>query len=546
MVVTVKEVARFIELTPEHEATIDALLVAIKAKYDPLPELLARILSIYPESQLQNPTTSNPERLYAYMFLVSREWSVEKAMVMIGEVTTYRKANNLDLFRMLPAAFSVRGYDQTAINEFLGSQPRVQPSRYDKVCSGVTQAFTCGIHYWDKQGLPLVYMMFGSADERLLVKKLQQLATVGQKPDDVLWEFVQHTMGTAEEVGLYQQWRADSGELAKDGTDAGAGHIRSSTIVADVKGLSISMLYRPALDIFKACMSRVFRYYPDCVNRIMVVNCPPMIMFAWSIIKGVIDEGVQRKVTFHNVKETPEVLAQVIDRRYIPKHLGGECECEGFCIAHHDPANPMAHVTITEADEVADVLTEDIHIKAGKRHEKHFVLKAGETVYWDFATANSKDINYTVYFIPATEALSKVTKFRTAELEPFPVSREKPGSSCDSFVATKGGTVVLVWDNKHAWIHSKTVQMRVYIEGTDGVYNTDERLVASTSSGNYVPSAEALCPDRPVGRGTSAEAAHGSFNSSTAGTHSHTPTEGRAVRKHKERPAEAEKTHHPH
>lgn len=464
MPVEVPKMNRFVSMTPEREAKIDQLLQKVKENYDPLPFVLRYAMST-PRSEENPPTVRDPVRLFAYMFLVSRRWDVENAYTMLQQVTAFREEANLNSLRQLPSAFSLRGWDEKKVCEFFNAEPRVRPDRFDKVTSGIDAHLQCGLHYWDKSGLPVLYMMIGNTDEEGLLKKLKQLATIGQKPVDVMWEYVQHAIAVGEEVALYQQHLWETGELAKCGVDASEGNIRAVTLVVDCTGLNYKMLWKPAVNLFMDVVKKIFSYWPDCVHRILAVNTPGMVMFAYNIVKGALDEGVQRKVSFYNAKDTPEALSQVIDVKYIPKFLGGQCECEGHCIAPFDPANPKRQ---SKEEDAADVVTEDIVLKAGKKHEKVFHLQRDETVFWDFTTQAGKDVSFGLYFIPASHKQSKDDKFSSKELEPFLVNKNRPTSGTDSYHAPEDGTVVLVWDNKYSWFSSKTVQMRVYMQAEDG------------------------------------------------------------------------------
>lgn len=57
------------------------------------------------------PTKWNNIRLGAYVFLVSRQWNVDKAFEMMKVVYEYRKNNYIDDYVIFPSSFPIRGYD---------------------------------------------------------------------------------------------------------------------------------------------------------------------------------------------------------------------------------------------------------------------------------------------------------------------------------------------------------------------------------------------------------------------------------------------------
>lgn len=468
---TRKPPPRYVKLTPEREAAIDEFLKLVRGKYDPLPMWMERWLALKPADDPNPPTFFNPERLYAYMFLVSRDWDIKKAMEFSDSTILYRAKNHLDDANHLVSAFQVRGWDQEKLIERYGFLRR-EKGRIDRVCAGVDAHFSCGLHYWDRCGLPVLYMMLGSVNEAGLLKKLKQLASVGESAQDVMWEYVMHAIAVGEMLSWCQQKAYDGGELKEDGVDASEGHIRAVTIVVDVSGLNYKMLWKPALDLFQGVISAIFSKYPDCVYRILVVNCPSMIMFAYSIVKGMINEAVQRKVSFYNPEDTFAALSAHIDPRHIPAFLGGECHCDGNCIGSYDPANPTVRQgTGAESDDGAgDVVTEDITLKAGKTLYKEFDLCKNEKAFWEFVSNHGRDVNFTVYFVPTGSGFDQKKPLSPTEpdLKGFIVRRDRPSEGNDSFTAPDDGKLLLVWDNKHSWLKSKSLQMRVYKDGGVG------------------------------------------------------------------------------
>ncbi|CCW70618.1 unnamed protein product [Phytomonas sp. Hart1] len=310
-------------------------------------------------------------------------------------------------------------------------------------------------------------------DEQGLLHRLEAIANVGQSPADVFWEYLQHVVRVCELLMIYQQHRWDAGELAEENVDASEGLIRTITIVIDAKGLNYSMLWKPALDLLKVIVTRMFQYYPNCLQRIIVVNCPKMVWFAYNIVKGFFDVEFRKKIHLHYPKDSLAALEKVIDRRYIPHFLGGDCHCEDNCIGNYDPNSQNFGSDIGEnADETT--ITENITLRAGRIYEKSFFLKKGESVIWEFIMKEGKYILFSSYFIPSSvmESLDQIeqhskkneifTHYGEKCLVNNLIKNDSPTEGVDSYEAVEDGMLLLVWDNKKSWFSSKKIQMKVF------------------------------------------------------------------------------------
>jgi hypothetical protein len=466
---------RYPTLTPAQEDKVTELVDLMKRTYDPLPPHLQAIERYMAKDKANNSTTHNPAREYCYCFLISREWDVQKAFDMLQLAVKYRAANGLDTRAEFPAALSCKGWDQEAVLHALGKDVRPMEQRLDQLCAGIAPYFTLGFHKWDRFGQPVLYMMIGKVDEPGLLKKLKQMASIGQSAEAVLWEVVQHALGIDEHLQYYQQLQYNAGKLSVDAAD---GLIRSTTLVIDLKGLTYKMLWKPALDLFMNTLKEVFKYYSQCVYQILIVNSPAMVMFAYKIVRGVLPPGVQKKVHIANEHDTLETMKKFIEVDCLPDFYGGACHCEGCCIADYDPEQQQhkknkggkeKETSSTVSDSAASnngengVATEDITLKAGQHHKRVFALRKGESVVWDFASSDGKDINFITFFVPQKEADGMDwARVHTSKLEAYVVSKENPSDGSDEYTATTDGVLVLMWDNKKSWFAAKHLQMKVF------------------------------------------------------------------------------------
>lgn len=457
-----KKIYRFARLTEEREQKITELEQLMRSTFDPLPKQLVR-MEHYAPSSPDTPTRENSTRLYCYMFLQARQWSVQKAFAMMKLSVAYRIENKLDERGELPPAISVRGWELDIMRKHMDVPERDTRGEIERIAAATRTFLEFGFHYWDRSGLPSFYMMLGGAQAHTGIKKLKQLAKIGETPLDVCWKMLQHIMGVGEALAIFVQRCVELGYV---NVDTSEGHIRSCNIVLDMKGFTYKLIWKPAIDLMRGALERLFQYYPDCVHRIFVINCPPTIMFGYKLIRPTLPPSVDRKVVFASPSETLSALSQLIDPKYIPARYGGECHCEGGCFSTAESGEGLSAADETDS-EVGDVLTENITVAAGSDYCRIFNLVAEDTVVWDFAASQCKGVTFTVYFIPAVEAATMQWSTVSArKLEPYMISKDHPTSGADTYVAQEGGTLVLMWTNRKSWFSSKYIQLRVYKEAT--------------------------------------------------------------------------------
>ncbi|CAD2217332.1 hypothetical protein AGDE_00430 [Angomonas deanei] len=359
---------------------------------------------------------------------------------------------------------SLRGYDQDDLQKKLNLHPPRQPARLDKITAGVDNTFSTGVHYWDRQGQPVLYLMIGRCDPTGLLDALKANASVGQTVKDVMWEFVIQVTRACEGIAEYQNKRIAEGTLNVENSDEGL--IRSISVVVDLEGLSMKHLKKAILDLFQSCMVTLFSNYPDVVFRIVGVNCQGIVKFAYNLVKGSLDPGVRQKVSFHSSgKETTAALADLIEPKYIPTHYGGECTCEANCIASFDPANPKKHTEGTDSMDFEEkVKTEHVSLAAGEKFNKQFNVINGEDVLYDFAIESKKTADFSIYMIP-TEAAAKVNlkKPSSKELKHYRVKHVTSARESDRYTATDVGVVLLLWEN-NGWFKEHKLQVCAFKE----------------------------------------------------------------------------------
>ncbi|AIO00780.1 hypothetical protein LPMP_311890 [Leishmania panamensis] len=471
--------SRYPVLTADQEKKVTELIKVMKEKYDPLPPLLLALQRYTPEvagnasDDAAPGTFFSPIRNYCYRFLTSRRWDLQMAFEMMQLSVSYREENALDSRAELPSAVSCRGWDQEEVRAALDKPTRPTNQRLDRLSTGIAQYFTLGLHYWDKYGQPVVYLNLGSIDESGLLKKLEQLANVGQTPDLVMWELVQHLIGVQEQLLFYQQMQYTAGKLNAEADD---GLIRSSTIVVDLHGLTFTMLRKAALDLFAKTLRTLFQYYPQCVHQILVVNSPAMVMFAYNIVRVAFSPAMHEKLRLISAADTPATMKDFIDAQFVPDYLGGLCHCEGGCIGGYDlhlkkmtkddgsaKNNASSSAQSSDQNDEVDVTTEDITLRPGEELKRSFSLKKGESVVWEFASANGHDVAFTRYFVPEKEVPSIDTStLPTTKLKSYVVFQGSLSEGLDKYTASDDGLFVIMWGNNNSWFTVKRLQLNVF------------------------------------------------------------------------------------
>ncbi|AIO00781.1 hypothetical protein LPMP_311900 [Leishmania panamensis] len=344
---------RYVDMTPEREQKITQLVQLMKQTYDPLPQQL-QILLRYSPTPEDAPTPRNTTRSYCYYALISCDWDVQKAFEGMKRNVEYRLQCHLDERSELPSAISIRGWDQVEVVRALGKELRAGNQRVDQIVAGIECYFSFGLHYWDRYGQPVFYLMLGSVDEKNLLKKLKEAANVGQSADAVMWEVLQHVLGSGEWLAYYQQMQYDAAKLK---VDASEGLIRATTIVVDLKGLTYKMIWKPAIDLLLSCLRELLDHYPQCIHQILVVNASSAVTLIYSLIRKALPDTVQAKIRMARPSESLALLTEYIEAQYVPYFYGGACHCEDGCVRSYNPKSP-AKGTVTVDQDGASSATE--------------------------------------------------------------------------------------------------------------------------------------------------------------------------------------------
>ncbi|PVV02164.1 hypothetical protein BB560_003393 [Smittium megazygosporum] len=110
--------------------------------------------------------------------------------------------------------------------------------------------------------------------------------------------------------------------------------ITKQTVIFDLNGVNISMLYWPALNMLRDMVKNDQLYFPERVHKTFFVNVPVAFVTLWNIVRPWLDPRVVSKIVICG-KNFQKILLQEIDAENLPSFLGGTCSCPhmpGGCV----------------------------------------------------------------------------------------------------------------------------------------------------------------------------------------------------------------------
>lgn len=236
------------------------------------------------------PSGTVPDFQTLLRFLRARDFSIEKAAVMLQESLQWRAEHRID----------------DILSEY-------------KTPVVVDKYFPGGWHHHDKDGRPLYILRLGNMDVKGLLK------SVGED------ELLKLTLHICEE-GL---------KLLKEATKLCEKPIWNWCLLVDLDGLSMRHLWRPGVKALLRIIETVEKNYPETMGRVLIVRAPRVFPVLWTIVSTFIDENTRSKFLFFGGPDclhTEDGLEQYIATEKIPSFLGGSCSTlihEGGLIPKH-------------------------------------------------------------------------------------------------------------------------------------------------------------------------------------------------------------------
>ena len=123
---------------------------------------------------------------------------------------------------------------------------------------------------------------------------------------------------------------------------AAAGHtVHRMCNIVDMKGASMRLASRKAMDVFKGIAAVDQDNYPETMGATYVVNAPWVFTAVWKLVRVFLDDGVTAKVHILGEGEpTRKALREAVDPAQLPAFLGGTCRCPGGCVSGAECTSP--------------------------------------------------------------------------------------------------------------------------------------------------------------------------------------------------------------
>ena len=220
------------------------------------------------------------EFLKLLRFLRARKFNVEQAMIMVRNDCTWRR--------------DVVGYDLILENaqDVLGCD-----------LASVYKYFPTWLQGFDKQHRPVSYRQFGKFE---------------------IWHILQLT--DFQSLVRFHAWESEAAirQMFKKVQDLGI-NVETFVCVVDAQGWGVRLATKDAFAFIKSMADTDAAHYPERLGRLIVINAPFALSWAWSIIVTFLDEVTKAKISIYSSESVwKPVLFDLIDKSQVPEMYGGD------------------------------------------------------------------------------------------------------------------------------------------------------------------------------------------------------------------------------
>jgi len=223
------------------------------------------------------------EFLKLLRFLRARKFDVPKTLEMCRNDVIWRREEDRYSIRFETAAETLQCADTGPIFEY----------------------FPCWVQGRDKQQRPVAYRQFGKL---------------------VITEVMSYT--TMERLVRFHAWEAEQAlRLSYESSRENNCNIETFVLVVDAAGWQLKLATSEAFTFIKGMIATDSDHYPERLGRMMLINAPGVLSFAWRIIQTFLDDVQKAKIMIMGKEaEWQPVLFEAIDQDQIPKMYGGFAE----------------------------------------------------------------------------------------------------------------------------------------------------------------------------------------------------------------------------
>jgi hypothetical protein len=287
-------------------------------------------------------------------------------------------------------------------------------------------------HGRTKEGAPLYVIRAGLTNT---------VAMMNANPEDVVVDFL-----------LY---RKEIGHLMCDEITR---RTRTLTKLVTVNDLNHVSLLNGTDRRFTAILGKVSKmseiYYPQLLDRAVLINVPYVFGAIWSLVKLALSSRTRAKVAVcgaadartGDVAKCPFAKHLALDT--VPSFIGGACRCKGGCVGGcpNEQTKPVGAIGSGGACDGMTLAT----VPARDKVEARVDVDEGDVVFFAIRSLEGG--------VNASAVLRERGGVRGGEtvVETFKQKADMDAKE-DAIVASKHGTLVFVFSNEHSWYNEKRI-----------------------------------------------------------------------------------------
>ncbi|RNF11518.1 hypothetical protein TraAM80_00845 [Trypanosoma rangeli] len=456
--------------------------------------------------QFEYCSSTEDRSLLTYRYLKANNFNLEDTVAMIVDANKFRKQHRLDSIMIFPSLIPLRGFNEkeicTALQLPMATQIPRDPcssqitfvrdiqveylnnhSILKPILSLINRHYPNSIHYWDKDGHPVMYGRLGHINFKELFRELGRISPLHQRPEDLIVLF--HIYGNELLWKVLQYCGFKSRPPGKTTKIEWDKWNQTMTVVMDLKGAHIfDFLRGPFRKTIRGLLNLDQRYYPEILHKLVLVNCPKSVAFARWFSKFLISgkRGLWQKVMCVSEENTASVLKTLIDEDKIPYFLGGKCKCKEGCVPLNKIFGNGSLNFFCSSNDTLRVLsktgsegrfgesffegpnagscrlgfptpkeTENVVVMSRRKLTLTYEIRAFEDVTWEFAVKRGK-IGFRAVFVACS------ADGHTQVLMPLTTVAE----AADHFFPSTAGELILTWDNTQSFFTARKLQLRVH------------------------------------------------------------------------------------
>lgn len=241
---------------------------------------MAKLDELIAGDQLDIVTDEEDLYLKKLRFLRARQFNAQNAFDMIKKDTTMRRDHSRAGLRH-ESAMDVLQCDLEKVYNF----------------------FPSWVQGFDKECRPIAYRNFGAKFE--------------------IWNILKLT--SMENLIRFHAWEGEQAlRIMRDKSMATGYNIETFVVIIDAQGWHTGLAVSDAFTYIKGMATTDSDHYPERLGRLLVINAPFALSFAWKVIKRFLDDVTRQKIEILSGPEAWQpVMQSFIDLDQIPEMYGG-------------------------------------------------------------------------------------------------------------------------------------------------------------------------------------------------------------------------------